>query len=84
MHDYACPESCIHSSSLALKVLYSVKNCPAVFAARDLWDELLKKFSCPSLGRPMDFIPLDPSCCGFHTPGSFLPPWYPELKMTAL
>ena len=31
----------------------------------------------------MDFIPRDPGCCNFHTPGSFLPPWYPTLKMTA-
>ena len=31
----------------------------------------------------MDFIPRDPSCCSFHTPDSFLPPWYLTLKMTA-
>ena len=31
----------------------------------------------------MDFIPWDPSCCSFHTPGSFLPPWYPALKIAA-
>ena len=31
----------------------------------------------------MDFIPRNPSSCSFHTLGSFLPPQYPALKMTA-
>ena len=46
-------------------------------------DELLNKFSYSVFGRSMDFIPWDPSCCSFDTVGSFLPPWYPALKMTA-
>ena len=73
----------LDSSYLAWQVSYPLKNCPAVFAPTDLLDELLNKFSYPSLGSPMDFIPRDPSCCSFHTPDSFLPPWYPTLKMTA-
>ena len=59
------------------------KNCPAVFTPRVLLDELLNKFSYPGLERRIDFIPQDPSCCSFHTLGSFLPPWYSALKMTA-
>ena len=51
-------------------------NCPAVFAPHGLLDKLLNKFLYPSLGHPIDFIPRDPSCCSFHTSGSFLPPWY--------
>ena len=70
------------SSNLDWKVSHPVKNCPAVFAPRGLLDELLKKFSNPGLGHPMDFIPWDPSCCSFHTLVSFLLPWYPALKMT--
>ena len=54
-----------------------------IFAPRSFLNKLLNKFSYPDLGCPMDFIPWDPSCCSFHTPGSFLPPWYPALKMTA-
>ena len=72
----------LNSSNLAWKVLYPVKNCPAVFAPRGFLDELLNKFSYPSLGHPMDFIPRNPCCCSFHTPGSFFPPWYPELDTT--
>ena len=73
----------LHSSNLARKVSYHVRNFPAVFALRGLLDELLNKFSYTVLGRPMDFIPRDPSCCNFYTPGSFHPFWYPALKMIA-
>ena len=68
---------------MAWKVSYPVKNCPAVFTPRGLLNELLNKFLYPGLAYPMDFIPQDPSCCSFHTPGSFLLPWYPSLKITA-
>ena len=59
------------------------ENFPAIFAPCGLLDELLKTFSYHGLGQPMDLIPRDPSCCSFHTPGSFIPPWCPALKMTA-
>ena len=73
----------LDSSYLTWQVSYSLKNCPIVFAPSDLLDELLNKFSYPGLGSHMDFIPRDPNCCSFHTADSFLPPWYPTLKMTA-
>ena len=81
MHNCACPESCI--PQIWPEFSFSVKYCPGVFAPRGLLDELLKKFSYPGPGHPIDFIPWDPSCCSFHTPGSFLPLWYPAVKMTA-
>ena len=34
----------------------------------------INKFSHSVLGRLMDFIPGDPTCCSFHNPVSFLPP----------
>ena len=63
------------------RIIYFVQG--AVFVPRGLLDELLNKFSYSGLERPMNFILWDPSCCIFHTPGSFLPPWYPALKMTS-
>ena len=81
MHVHKCPESCI--PQISSEVSCPVKNCPPVSAPRGLLDELLNKFSYTGLGNPMDFIPWDPSCCIFYTPDSFLPPWYPALKMTA-
>ena len=66
-----------------LKSFIPRKNCSAVFAPRGLLDELLNKLSYPCPGRHMDFISRDPSCCSFHAPGNFLPPWCPALKMTA-
>ena len=68
---------------LGLKSVAPRKNFPAVFAPRVLLDELFNKFSYSCVGNPMDFIPRDPFCFSFHTPGSFRPPWYPALKMTA-
>ena len=68
---------------MAWKVLHPETNYPAVFTPGGLLDKLLNKLSYPGLGRPMDFIPRDPSCCSFHTSGSFLLLWYPALKMTA-
>ena len=62
---------------------HSNKNCPAFFVPGGLLDELLNEFSYPGRARPTDFIRRNPSCCSFHTPGSFLPPWYSPLKMTA-
>ena len=60
-----------------------LNNCTAVFVPSGILNELLNKFSYPGLGRPMEFILQDPSCCSSHTPGDFLTPWYPALKMTA-
>ena len=81
MHVHKCCESCI--SQIWPEVSYPVKNLPLVFAPHGLLDESLNKFPYPGFGHPMDFIPWDPSYCRFHTPGSFLPPWYPALKTTA-
>ena len=72
----------LHSLNLAWQVSYALKNCPAVFVPSGILNELLNKFSYPGLGRPMEFILHDPSCCSSHTPGGFLTPWYPALKMT--
>ena len=71
MHNYTYPKNCIPL------------NFPVAFAHGGLLDELLNKFSYPGLGCPMDFIPWDPNCCSFHSPGSLLLPWYPALKITA-
>ena len=60
--------TCPESCIPQIRPSYPLKNCPAVFAPHALLDEL---------------IPWNPSCCSFHAPGSFLPPWYPALKMTA-
>ena len=68
---------------ISLKSFIPFKICLAAFTSRGLLDELLNKFSCTGLGRPMDFIPRDASCCSFHVRGSFLSPCYPALKMTA-
>ena len=73
----------MRSSNLAGKVSYPVNICPAVFAPRGLLNELLNKFSHLDLGCSMNFVPTVPSCCSFHTLGSFLPPWHLAFKMAA-
>ena len=67
---------------LAWKVLYPVKNCPAVFEPRSLVYELLIRFSYHGLGGPMDFIPRDLSSYSFHTLDNLFPPRHPALKKT--
>ena len=67
-----------------LKGFIPRKKLPGSFALRGFLNELLNKFPHLGLGGLVDFIPLDPNWCIFHTPGSFIPHWYPALKVIAL
>ena len=70
----------LHSSNLAWRFSYPLKNYRAVFASSGLLDELLNKFSYPGLGRPMEFIPPESQLLKVSYPGQFTSALVPRIK----